>query len=618
MDDWSIDADAILYSGAFLTLIGEVVLLRFMVKKNRSTAFCNGSWVAAFLTAGAMTWLITGAWTEWLLLSGAAAAFALFAAAIMPRLTVFGAGLLAGRFYLPLCGMLLLHAGARGNSWSAAPGFGYYLIQAALLIVAVIGTLFIALSSLAPFCLRYPKRDRAREKMAALSGKFTPKVSVHLPCYAEPPHLVMATLNAIANFNYQHFEVLVIDNNTKDPDLWRPVEAHCARLGPRFRFFHVDPLSGAKAGALNFALTQTADDAEIIAVIDADYLAKADFLQQLVPLFAAAETGFVQTSHDYRQWETSRVLSGAYYEYLPLHKLMLPALNEYDAAYTVGTMCLIRRAALQKAGGWAEWALTEDSELAVRINAQGYIGHVFADTWGKGLIPGTLEGIKKQQFRWTAGPVQQLKKHWRLYLGLSEDGRLSFPQKVLELRHSFDRLPTALSFFIAFPSLFLCGLSIWRQSVAAVPHSLIALILAGVIAACIDRCMQMKLMGAAGWRDYVYGLLVGEALKWTYIKGFFSPFFNREMAWHRTDKFSKAQNFIRAFTSAKTETCWALAYFAIAAGLLCFTPFQRFDYVALTALLFAAQGAGFLCTLLVALLMEAELAQSEKPPYAGD
>ncbi len=35
-----------------------------------------------------------------------------------------------------------------------------------------------------------------------------------------------------------NFEVIVLDNNTKDEAVWRPVEAHCARLGERFRFFH--------------------------------------------------------------------------------------------------------------------------------------------------------------------------------------------------------------------------------------------------------------------------------------------------------------------------------------------------------------------------------------------
>ena len=107
---------------------------------------------------------------------------------------------------------------------------------------------------------------------AACPTEPLPKVSIHVPCYNEPPAMVIETLDALAALDYPDFEVLVIDNNTRDEAVWRPVEAHCAELGARFRFFHVAPLAGFKAGALNFALAQTAPDAAIVAVIDSDYI----------------------------------------------------------------------------------------------------------------------------------------------------------------------------------------------------------------------------------------------------------------------------------------------------------------------------------------------------------
>lgn len=93
-----------------------------------------------------------------------------------------------------------------------------------------------------------------------------PMVSLHIPTYAEPSEMVIEILNKVAALDYDNFEVLVIDNNTKDETLWRPVEEHCKTLGSRFQFFHVDPLLGAKAGALNFALTKTSPKAEIVGV----------------------------------------------------------------------------------------------------------------------------------------------------------------------------------------------------------------------------------------------------------------------------------------------------------------------------------------------------------------
>jgi len=98
---------------------------------------------------------------------------------------------------------------------------------------------------------------------------YYPKVSLHLPCYAEPPEIVCVTLDALSNLSYPNFEVIVVDNNTKDKRLWEPIEEHCIRLGDRFHFYHVDFLEGAKAGALNFALKHTNDDVEVIGVVDA-------------------------------------------------------------------------------------------------------------------------------------------------------------------------------------------------------------------------------------------------------------------------------------------------------------------------------------------------------------
>ena len=213
-----------------------------------------------------------------------------------------------------------------------------------------------------------------------------PKVSLHVPAYSEPPELVIATLDALAALDYPNYEVLVIDNNTRDQALWRPVERHCERLGPTFRFYHLEQWPGAKAGALNFALGVTAKDAEVIGVVDADYLADPDFLSHLIGHFDDPRMGFVQTPHDYRDWEDSLYLRMCYWEYRYFFASTMVTLDRHDAALTVGTMCLIRRRALEEAGGWSEWCVTEDSELAIRIHACGYDSVYLPTTFGRALF----------------------------------------------------------------------------------------------------------------------------------------------------------------------------------------------------------------------------------------
>jgi cellulose synthase/poly-beta-1,6-N-acetylglucosamine synthase-like glycosyltransferase len=78
--------------------------------------------------------------------------------------------------------------------------------------------------------------------------------------------MVKKPLSALAKLDYPDLEILVIDNNTKDPSVWQPMATECQRLGAAFRFFHLDNWPGYKAGAINYALQQTAKDAEIIAL----------------------------------------------------------------------------------------------------------------------------------------------------------------------------------------------------------------------------------------------------------------------------------------------------------------------------------------------------------------
>ncbi|GAB7522920.1 hypothetical protein PBS_19040 [Paraburkholderia sp. 2C] len=325
----------------------------------------------------------------------------------------------------------------------------------------------------------------------------------------------------------------------------------------------------------------------------------------------------MQTSHDYRQWRNNPLLSGAYYECMPRHKQFQPVANEYDAAYTVGTMCLVRRSALEQAGGWAEWALTEDSELAVRLHALGYKGNVFADTWGKGLIPETMEGVKKQQFRWSGGPLQQFMVHWRLYLGLETRRRLTFAQKALEIKHSFEYLPTVLSSLMALVMVLFSVNAVMRGESTDVPLSVLAVVVASVFLAYAKKWIEVRRLGGNRTTSFLYAVMMEEALRWTFLKAFFVPLFKFKLTWHRTDKFAKSGNLVRAFHSSRTETLIAIACFAIAATFAPFASFDRFDYAALTTIIVALQGVGFLCTLAMAFVGEKALSRHAPVPKSS-
>jgi len=440
------------------------------------------------------------------------------------------------------------------------------------------------------------------------------KVSLHVPAYAEPPELVIATLDALAVLDYPNFEVLVIDNNTKDPELWQPVEAHCLHLGPRFRFFHLESWPGAKAGALNFALTQTARDAEVIGVIDADYLADADFLRRLIGHFDDPRIGFVQTPHDYRGWENNPYLRMCYWEYRYFFASTMVALDVHDAALTVGTMCLIRRQALEDAGGWSEWCVTEDSELAIRIHARGYTSVYLPITFGRGLIPETFDAYKRQRFRWTYGPIQEFKHHFRLFMPKSwratEPSSLSPIQKLLHLNHGLDRLSVGLQFVLIPFAVAAVGSMIWHHEIIPVPVALWLSSTVVLFGGWVMWWLPYRFLLGASAKDALGAFVASKALNHTVTMSAVKSLHTQRIPWLRTNKFPALPLGLGALASAGAELVLGLTL--LLAGIAAFLLLPHLGLLLLLVIGGIYQSLGYLAAPALAILAERELVLNGK------
>lgn len=445
------------------------------------------------------------------------------------------------------------------------------------------------------------------------------RVSIHLPCYAEPPEVVKETMNRLAALDYGNFEVLVCDNNTRDEALWRPLEEHCRRLNTAagaeiFRFFHVSPLPGAKAGALNFCLERMDPGTDIVAVVDADYYSEPDFLSRLVPFFDDTRVGYVQTPHDYRDYEGNAYLTGSYWEYMPNNKVDMPGVSEYGGAFTIGTMCLLRAQVLRAVGGWAEWCLTEDSEVSVRLRAAGFRGIYLRETFGRGLIPDTFDDYKKQRFRWTAGPVQQLVRHWRLFLPSPWARPMPGWTKLLEVLRCIAPLQTLAGAISGL--LMLAGIAISvatgamrRVEVPAVAWAIMPLAAATLL---VRTWHRYRLSDCSRIGDMVRGEVARASLTYVVLMAGVAGLSSKPLAWRRTPKFGASGGWRSAIGAALPETvlggaCLAAAVatlsahaalgmsFAalVAAGLLLFgLRFLAAPYMAGLALIEARNGPG--------------------------
>ena len=254
-----------------------------------------------------------------------------------------------------------------------------------------------------------------------------PRVSVHVPTYNEPPQMVIQTLNALAHLDYENFEVIVLDNNTVDEAVWKPVEEHCVALGSRFRFYHRDGVKGFKAGALNEALRLTDPSADFVAVIDSDYEVRSYWLRRALPLFAEPDIAVVQGPQDYRDGAANTFKAMAFEEYRGFFHIGMVERNEHNAIIQHGTMTIVRKTALEEVNGWSEWCITEDTELGLKLFEAGYSAAYIPQSMGSGLIPDTLAAYMSQRYRWVYGAMQIMKRHaGAIFLGKT---KLSWAQR---------------------------------------------------------------------------------------------------------------------------------------------------------------------------------------------
>ncbi len=441
----------------------------------------------------------------------------------------------------------------------------YSVLAPALLILLIV----VLISGYELTELTWTRQMRRRfSRTGAPAATRFPKVSIHLPCYSEPPEMVKLTLDSLAQLDYPDFEVVVVDNNTRNPDLWKPVEAHCAALGPRFKFFHLAPWPGAKAGALNFALTVTDPAAEVIGVIDSDYVVDQDWLKSLVPHFENAKVGWVQAPQDHRAWEGDLFKEFINWEYAGFFDIGMVARNEDNAIIQHGTMTLLRKSAIEAVGGWGEWCIVEDAELGLRLLCAGYDAVYLSERFGRGLTPDNFTAYKKQRFRWAYGAVQILKAHWRALVPFRATG-LTAAQKYHFITGWLPWFADAFYLLFAILSVaWTIGLMVAPQTFDF-PMSIFVLPTVGVfLAKLLHHMFLYSTRVRCDWVQRIGASIVGMALTYTIGRAMLWGLFTRTVPFQRTPKMEGKSSWTAGFAMARDETVLLVSQLASAIGIL--------------------------------------------------
>lgn len=253
----------------------------------------------------------------------------------------------------------------------------------------------------------------------------SPFVSIHIPCRNENPDQVISCVESCLKQDYPFFEIIIIDNNTVDPNIWQPVENFSKKYPEKIKFIHIENLAGFKAGALNLSLKHTDKNATAIAVVDSDYVVAPNWLSSTAN-YLSENVKVVQSPQSYRPCTNSLLEKAIILEQKMFFEIGMIVRNAANAIIQHGTMCIIDKNALEQVGGWAEWCITEDTELGLRLLLTQHQSLYLPQNFGGGIAPKSFYEYTKQRTRWVFGAVRITLRYFKdLIFGT----RLSLKQK---------------------------------------------------------------------------------------------------------------------------------------------------------------------------------------------
>jgi exo-beta-1,3-glucanase (GH17 family)/glycosyltransferase involved in cell wall biosynthesis len=458
-------------------------------------------------------------------------------------------------------------------TWSATLPFNFYLSwidwsMLVLLFPAQIAILAILLINGFEFTEVLWRREWTRHAgmLRHDPPNRQPFVSIHLACYNEPPEMVIVTLDSLAALDYANFEVLVIDNNTKDPAVWKPLQEYCEKLGKRFRFFHLEPWPGYKAGALNFGLKETDPAADVVAVIDADYEVRSDWLASLTGHFHNPKVAVVQCPQAHREFEHNAFRRMTAWEYDGFFRIGMHHRNERNAIIQHGTMTMVRRNALEGTGGWSEWTICEDAELGLRLMHAGYDLVYVDELMGKGLTPADFKAYKSQRYRWAFGAMQILKGRWSW---MTQRGPLSAGQRFHFLTGWFSWFADALHLIFTLMALFWTAGMIAYPQYFSLPMQLFMIPVIGFFfAKAIFGIVLYRARVPCSWRDTLMASLASMSLSHAVARGILHGLTREKTSFVVTAKSRRlGESGFAAFAPVREELLMAIALMLCIVGM---------------------------------------------------
>ena len=295
-------------------------------------------------------------------------------------------------------------------------------------------------------CLLLRVRDRQQQadqmQQAVDQGAFVPKVDVFIPTYDEPAFILRRTVIGCQAMEYPRKTVYLLDD-TRRPE----IRALAAELG--CEYLTRPDNHHAKAGNLNHAIATT--DADLIASFDADFVPTRNFLQRTVGFFQDPKIGLVQTPQSFynpdpiaRNLGLEDILTP---EEEVFYRQIQPMRDGAGSVVCSGTSFVVRRSAIETAGGFVTDSLSEDYFTAIRLAAHGHQIVYLDEKLSAGLAAENIAAHATQRLRWARGTLQAffIKTNPLTIPGLNWLQRLGHLEGILHWFNSLARVVFLIS-----------------------------------------------------------------------------------------------------------------------------------------------------------------------------
>jgi cellulose synthase/poly-beta-1,6-N-acetylglucosamine synthase-like glycosyltransferase len=334
-----------------------------------------------------------------------------------------------------------------------------------------INLIYLLLMALSARALVSNGHFREMEELPDAFSLLSPPISILVPAFNES-RTIVATVESLLQLSYAEFEVVVINDGSKDnmlevlqsrfalvpyPEAYRiqiPTQTvraiYRSTLYPNLRV--IDKENGGKADSLNSGIN--ASRYPLFCGVDADSILQRDSLQKVVKPFLRSPE-MVATGGTIRAANGCDVSGGDVRQVaLPSNPWALFQVMEYLRAFLFGrlgwsglnAMLIIsgafgvfRKQTVIEVGGYKTQTIGEDMELVVRIHHhmrkldRPYRIEFVPDPVCWTEVPEDRQTLRNQRVRWQHGLSESLNAHWGLMLSARGGwaGWLAFPYMVI-------------------------------------------------------------------------------------------------------------------------------------------------------------------------------------------